>query len=435
MNPSLRAVLVATAVTLGHAPFHPAAAQAVRRTLGADTASWIALSGQLRLRGENWSDFPVAGPDRDDSFGLARLMVRGEARVAGLLGLMVELRSSHAGRRTLAGGVRLADEDFLDVQQAWGEIAGAVGRGRVALRAGRFDLGLGRERLVGASDWTNTRRAFQGAHVRLTRARGDVTAFLVRPVAVRRRTPNIADSTKQLYGVVASRTAAGLTRQVYWLRSEARSATFNGTTGYERRHTLGARWARGPAASRFDADVEAAVQLGTVGAEDARAWMAAVTGGRSFAGPRALRLYAGVEAASGDAGAGGAVQTFNQLFPTGHAHLGFADVHGRQNVVALMAGASFRVRALAVQLDLWDFRRASTTDGAYDATGALIRPAGAGLPAHVGSEVDLTLRYPLARGRVVLQGGLSRYLAGSFLNAGAPGGDPTLAYAQATASW
>lgn len=402
------------------------------RRLTGDSSAWIGVSGQARLRGESWSNFNAGQPaaaDLDDAFGLARLMVRVEGEYRALLHGLLELKSSHASRRTLPGGVRLADHDEFDLQQYWAEVRTSAAGARVAARYGRFELALGRERLVGASDWTNTRRTFKGAQAAVSARGVALLAFWTRPVAVRRRTPNVADSTRALYGALLSRDGGALTRQLYWLRSEARSATFNGTTGSERRHTVGARVARAPAAGRVDADLEAAWQTGTVAGQDAGAWMVAAHAGRTFGGPRAVRVAAGVDAASGDDTPGGRVGTFNQLYPTGHAHLGYADLHGRQNVLALTAGASVRGPArLTVQLDAWSFRRMTVNDALYAADGSVLRPAGGGQAA--GEELDLTLRRPSARGRLLLQAGLSRYFAASWL-----GRDVTFAYGQVTATF
>lgn len=427
--------LVAGAALAGHAAFpSPTRAQGFRRA-AADTATWFSAAGQVRVRGEHWRDFGGAA-GVDDGFALGRVLLRGEAQLRGTLRAGIELKSSLASRRTLPGGVRVADEDQLDVQQAWAEVRLARDARRVALRAGRFELSLGRERLVGVSDWTNTRRAFQGAQLAAGRGNRSLQAFWVRPVAVRRRTPNIADSARALYGLLMSRTRPGGSAQLYWLRSESRAAAFNGTTGSERRHTIGARFTRAPAAGRVDADVEAAWQFGSVGGEAARGWMIGATAGRTLRGARAVRLAAGLDAASGDGAAGGAVGTFNQLFPTGHAHLGYIDLHGRQNVVGVTAGASARVPGGAtLALDLWSFRRASVTDALYAADGSVVRPAGTGLSRRVGEEIDLTVRRPLARGRVVLSAGASRYLAGPFLTASGVTSDITFVYGQLAATF
>lgn len=433
--------IVAGASIAGHVPFPgPVLAQGVRYSISPHGSAMLTVAGQVRLRGESWSHFGAgepAGADLADAFGLARVMLRTGLNLRDRVELGLELKSSLASHRTLPGRVRTADEDRFDVQQAFLGVAIPAGRGTLAARAGRFELGFGRERLVGPVDWSNTRRAFQGLTVRAAGPRGDVTGFLVRPVAVRRRTPNIADSTRRFYGVIATRTAGPRRAELYWLRNETGTAVFNGTTGYERRHTFGARVVRGPAAGRFDAELEAAWQTGSVGGGSVGAWLATAVLGRSFGGPGAVRAYVAVDAASGDSGGTDAdVGTFNQLFPTGHAHLGYVDLHGRQNVIALSAGASARPLAnTTLLLDAFVFRRANAGDALYGSDGSVVRAPGTSRALGVGRELDLTLRRTLLGGRLTAQAGASMYFAGPFLEQTGNADDISWMYAQLTAAF
>ena len=413
-------------------------AQALRRTLGADTSSWMAVSGQLRLRGESWNGFAAgapAGADHDDAYGLARLLVRGELHVRSAVTVVGELKSSLAGDRTLPGGRRPSDEDVFDLQQLYVEVAASPGHTRLAARAGRFDLALGRERLVSPLDWTNSRRAFQGASARWRSGDAEVHVFWVRPLTVRSEQPNRPDTARQLYGAQLAHRWSGARAELYWLRTETRSAAFNGTAGPERRHTFGARLNRAASPGRLDFDVEAAAQAGSVADSGVSAWMLGAQLGWSLPGAP-LRVYGGLDAASGDHSSGGAVQTFNQLYPLGHAYLGYIDMHGRQNVVALSAGASVKPRPdLTLQLDGFAFRRASADDALYGVEGSAARPAGSGWSRRVGEEIDVTAKRPIAGGRVQLQAGASWYFAGPFLRQSGPAENVSWAYAQASATF
>ena len=415
-----------------------AVAAQVRHSLGADTSTWVAASGQLRVRGESWHGFNAGAPaaaDHDDAYGLSRLLLRGELHLRGHVTVVGELKSSLAGDRTLPGGQRPSDEDVFDLQQLYIEGATSAGQTRLSARAGRFDLALGKERLVSPLDWTNSRRAFQGASARVRSALGEAQLFWVRPLTVRQDQPNLPDSARQLYGALLSRRFGGTAAELYWLRSEARTAAFNGTAGTERRHTVGARLNRAASAGRVDFDVEIAGQAGTVADSSVAAWMLGSQLGWSL--PSApVRVYGGLDFGSGDHSSGGPVETFNQLYPLGHAYLGYIDVHGRQNVVALSGGAAVKpARDLTLQLDAFAFRRAHTGDALYGVDGSVSRPAGNGLSRRVGEEVDLTVKRPLGRGRVLLQAGASYYWAGPFLRQSGPAENIAWVYAQATASF
>jgi len=415
-----------------------AAAQS-RRIIGADTSTWVGASGQWRMRGEGWAGYAAgapAGATHDDAFALSRLKLKGELHVRGALAVVAEMKSSLATDRSLPGGTRASDEDVIDVQQLFAETRLTAAGASAALRAGRFDLALGRERLVSPLDWTNSGRAFQGARAAFARGAATLQAFWVRPVTMRQRQADGPDSTRQLYGAELVRAFPHARLEAYWLRNENATATFNGTTGAERRNTFGARVSRQPAAGRPDADVELAWQTGSLGGAPVRAWMVGSQAGWTLKGSLGARVYAGFDAASGDRDSAGSVQTFNQLYPLGHAYLGYADVHGRQNILDWSGGVSVRpFRNTTIQLDGHEFHRASTKDALYGVDGSVTRAAGSGLAARVGAELDLTVKRTMAGGRLVLQAGASRYFAGEFLRQSGPARDITFAYGQATASF
>ena len=407
-------------MVLALAPALPLAAQH-RMQIGVDTATWASWSGQLRLRGEEWNGFGAgapAGADHDDSFMLSRLLLRGEIRWKGTVSVVAEAKSAVAVSRDLPGGRRAADEDVADVQQLYAELRGSPLGLRSAVRVGRQELAFGRERLVSPLDWSNTRRTFQGASASIGWRGVEWRPFWVEPVTIRRRKPNTVDSTRQLYGVYATRASGRTVGDVYWLRHEAPMS--------DRRHTIGTRIQRRPAAGSFDMDVEVAGQSGASGGADVSSYMIGAQIGRSFRGTAAPRVYLGFDAADDE---------FLQLYPLGHAYLGYIDVHGRRNVIAFNAGLSVQpVRATTMQLDVHHFRRASVASGLYGTDGALARAPGAATSKTFGSEIDLTVRRAVLRNRIVVQAGASRYFAGAFFEQTGPARDITWVYAQLTAA-
>src|SRR5258708_14959941 len=194
---------------------------------------------------------------------------------------------------------------------------------------------------------------------------------------------------------------------------QRRAATFNGTTGPEDRKTFGGRaWGPvRPGSSRFDYDLEGALQTGTIGANNISAHMVAGQTGYTFAGVQgAPGVCAGVDYARGDETAGGDVQTYNLLFGNPHAYLGYEDVIGRPNALDLSVGTAMRVwRDLVGQLDLHNYTRVSAGDKIYNKLGGVISGRTgtlSTLPKAVGAEFDLTLRYPVIR-HALLTGGVT----------------------------
>ena len=181
----------------------------------------------------------------------------------------------------------------------------------------------------------------------------------------------------------------------------------------EERHTLGVRFS-GPIASskHFSFDVESAVQLGKQDDIDIFAWMLTAEATYRRADFRLTPWFTmGVDIASGDDDPTDRVtETFDQLFPLGHAYLGYIDVVGRQNIIDVRATAGIwpPKKKLMIRAAAHFFFRANEGDGLYNAGGGLVRspddkngakgtsaPSSGGPAPNppVGVELDLTAKY------------------------------------------
>jgi hypothetical protein len=99
------------------------------------------------------------------------------------------------------------------------------------------------------------------------------------------------------------------------------------------------------------------------------------------------------------------------------------DVIGRPNALDLSAGASTASvwRAIGGQVDLHHFTRSSAGDGIYNKLGAPVARTGTllSLPRDVGTELDLTVRYPVDR-YLLLSSGWSAFWPGQFIAQSGP---------------
>src|SRR5258708_7240669 len=327
--------------------------------LSGNGAMWAALGGQLRERVESWKNFnfgalPPAPTSvkASDVFALTRALVSADLHAGSHVRLFAQAKSSFSTKRALAGGTRPSDVDAIDFHQLYGELltsTHAKDDGVLTLRAGRLEMAYGRERLVSALDWANTKRSFDGVTAGYATRNGSVTAFWTRPVVVRPYQADRRDSTTTLFGVYGTlqppRMATGA--NVYWLGQQRDSGAFvwNGTVGREMRHTVGVRlWGPTHGRSAVDLESEAAIQFGHIGGNTIRASMFTGQAGYTFQGlKRTPRVYVNFDYASGDATPGGNVGTFSQLNPQPHAFLGFADIAGRQNVIDVSGGDALRL--------------------------------------------------------------------------------------------
>jgi hypothetical protein len=392
------------------------------------------VGGQVRLRLEAWSEQGFGAAEGDDLWALLRLRAHADVRAGSSLRIFAEgIVAEEDGRD---GGPRPPDEDRGDLLNLFAEGSVAVGGGaRAGLWAGRRELLFGRQRVIGPGDWTNVCRTFDGAGAWFSGRGLRVDAFAANPVLVDLASPNERDEDVLLLGAYAHRDLeGGRVLEGYVLHLDREEATWLGRTGRERRTAVGAAsWGpigRGP----FDWDAEAAWQTGSFDGDGIAAGAALVEVGWK---PRRRawepRVALGADWASGDGdGAQGDLGTHHQMFPTGHAFLGWADLVGRQNVVAARLTVTAKPSPrLLLRADLHRFRRASADDAAYVAAGSVLRPAGASRALDVATELDLQARLSVGR-HLEVEAGWAHVWAGDFVEETGPSDDVGFAYLQWT---
>ena len=393
---------------------------------------WVSFGGSARLRVETWSGFAFGTPAvDDDTFALSRVLAHGDFHFGSRARLFVQGKSALATSRDLPGGTRTIDVDSLDLQQGFVDVTASQGDGRgVVIRVGRQGLQYGKQRLVSPLPWGNTLRAWDGASVLVKRKSWTIDAYWTRPVLVDKHDPNGADNGSEFFGTYAARSGRW-SSDLYLLGLDRDQSSYNGTVGSEKRYTAGFRAETPTGVKGPRLEVEAAYQFGDVGSAQVSAWMLAVQGvwamGAKSAAPS---LTIALDLASGDRSPGGDVETFNQLFPLGHAYLGITDFVGRQNIAALKAGITLRPRAkLSLVIASHVFRRYSTADALYHAGGQVLFPGDAGASRDVGVELDAVVVYRLSR-HLLADVGYAHFFAGEFVKQAGGNHDTDFGYVQ-----
>ena len=431
---SLAAAVVASAAA-------PAAAQApAAQPPAAPPDTSVTLFGEVRTRGE--AERPGSGV-RGDAFALLRTRIGARARLGASTRLLVEVQDARVfgeERSTLADG----SADAFDLHQGWLELGGRWRGADVALRAGRQELSLGNERLVGAAGWTNFGRAFDGARLLLSRP-GEpagawrATAFGATLEERGRRNgvaqPEPAQRADQaLVGAFATNDALEL------LAVHDRAARFRAVTEVDR--TTAYARLRTPARRLVRAELEGAWQLGTqtrtatatapAVAQDVRAWFA---GARLSADARpgvATTFTVGADWLSGDADpADGRYGAFNTLYATNHKWYGTMDLFLDPAAVTGDRGLVDAIASAAVTLS----PRATLRADAHHFRLAAEHPTASGRA--IGEELDLTLPLRLSPASAV-ELGYSLFrpgVAGAALGLGGEGRVRHWGYAQLRASF
>ena len=399
-----------------------------------DGSIWASFGGHVRLRGEAWRGFNFGAPtgaNPDDEFLLGRVMAHGDFHFGDHFRLYAEGKAALSTDRDLTGGKRSLDEDTLDLQQAFVDLSLGSGDGaRFTLRPGRQMFLFGKQRLVSPLPWANTLRTWDGVSGIIKSGSWNFHGFWSRFVPVQQYDFNTPDQGNQFYGVYATMKNAGSgpDLDVYWLGLQNDQASFNGTSGEEERNTVGARVNGKFGDSAWDYDLEAAYQFGSVGDGDVSAWMSGAELGYRLSEegwkPRAML---GVDTGSGDSEDGGDVGTFNQLYPLGHAYLGYIDTIGRQNILAPYLGIMATPGKWKLSLAAHSFHANDTADALYNAGGGVYRAGGSYTSKHVGYEVDLRGTYSFSRQFTGLIG-YSHFFAGDAIEESGPSDDIDFLY-------
>jgi hypothetical protein len=186
--------------------------------------------------------------------------------------------------------------------------------------------------------------------------------------------------------------------------------------------------------ARLDYGVEMAVQRGTLGSEDIKAWAGHWQLRESLPGPGAVKLTGEYNFASGDRNpADGTRGTFDQLYPTPHDKTGLADQMAWKNIRHARAGVEISpFKATPVSLNYHSWWLAETRDGVYNVGNALLArlPAGAA-DRHIGQELDVQITRALMP-QIQVAAGYAHIFTGPFLKAATPGASYSHPYAMVT---
>lgn len=372
----------------------------------------LRVSGEVRIREELLDRvYRPQDPDARDSFDFAhmRTRLRFDVEVDDRVAVVIELQDV----RTLGEeGSTTADTEGVDLKRGAILVKRLFDR-PLALELGRFVMAYGDHRLIGHLEWFDQGRTYDGIRLAYAPERGFLDLF-----AVRVRETSSPDDDLAFVGVYGgTKGSETLDLEGYaLLLLDDRPAAGEVGSDDSRFVTVGARLfgARGG----WDYTGEFALQAGDLRGDDLLAFAFAVKGGRTFEGP-SWRPRVGFEVAfaSGDDDpADGESAQFQTLFPTNHAHYGYADLLGWSNLLDLKVGVSARPReTLAVALDFHHFRLVDERGAWVNAAGATVRAGAAGASRHLGEEIDFTATWRPRKSLAVLVG-WSLFLPGGFVS-------------------
>ncbi len=382
----------------------------------------LALGGQYFARAEvrDGRDFNAAVADQ--ALGVdhrARFTLRASAKER--VGVLLEFQDVRGwGTETNTTTVM----PFSGLHQGYVDLKPAS---FLDVRVGRQELSYGEDRLIGNLDWAMSARSFDGVFARVTASPSvtlDAFGMLLAPPAFLTDTTTGArfhNSGSYFTGLYARARLGKLGFDVFGLGLlEDPSTAALGARHDNNRLTLGARGFG--AIGGLAVVAEGAFQTGK---SCTPACVQGQTDDSVLAGALALKatytlpvwgapyVMGEFSAASGDSEpTDGVDHTFHQLFPTGHAHLGFIDYVGWQNVVAGRGTLGIRPWGAHVWLDVHHFAAWAPKGAWYAANGTVFLAGDATRTnGNMGTELDLSVTVPVFA-NVSLAGSFSVFVPG-----------------------
>ena len=379
---------------------------------------WLQLRGEFRARVEGVTGAGFA--DNSDAYWMDRFRLNATASPTRSMKFVVQLQDARAFDKTIGSPIAPL-RDTLDLRMAYGEF-GSMN----TVRIGRQELVFGEQRLIGHVSWLNTARSFDGARVTLKRNGLQLDVFAASVVKIQPDEFDRSGYGNGLYGAYLSTTRIvpkqTLEPYFFWRQSQGIAAELGGVANLHQA-TTGVRMA-GKLPSAIDYSTETAVQTGSVGPDNVRAWASHWLVGKTLAGVAAHpRFFGEYNYASGDANrTDGTRGTFDQLYPTGHDKYGLADQVGWRNIRHARAGVELKPSATwGVNGGYHSWWLASVTDALYSASGAAVARSAAGTAgSHVGQEVDMQVAYNYSP-QLQIGGGYAYLMPGEFLTNTTPG--------------
>jgi hypothetical protein len=382
------------------------------------------MGGQLRERVESWSNFAFGAPAKDsDTFLLHRFQLHTDFHFGEHFRVYGEFLNALSTDRDLPGGKRPTDVDSADLLNLFVDLKADSAGVNWTLRAGRQELAFGKQRLVSPLPWANSYRKWDGVSLIGSFNDWKAHAFATHFVPTDKYDFNESDEDEAFFGIYVTYKK---NFDIYYL---GRLQDANDRIPMDNdRHTIGIRYGDKLGDTGFDYEVEGAYQFGDVGAYDVSAFMVGSQLGYSLADNIwSPRLWVGFDFGSGDDNPGAA---FDQLYPLGHAYLGYIDIVGRRNIIAASIGVDLKpMPKMGFKVGNHFFWRENTKDALYNAGGSVVRPGAASSDSFVGVETDVLMTYKFSPHITGLLG-YSHFFTGDFINNSGKSEDIDFAYTQ-----
>ena len=387
--------------------------------LNKDLPKWLKFSGVYQGRVEGFSGGAFKN-NNSDAYYLSRFRINMNVNPTPWLRFSFQMQDARVyGKNTVPAP---PFQDRMDLRVAYVELGDSENK-KFGVRAGRQEFAFGDMRLLGHLNWMNTARSFDAvrATYRWKGARFDAFASTVVAQVDGEFNRGLRNKADNLHGiwVNAPKLVKNMTIEPYVLWRVTRGLRSDtGVLGKRDFKTYGIRFVGKMGKTNFDYNTEMNRQWGSLANDDIGAWaghwMLGYTTPKMLMQPKWMVEY---NYASGDKNpTDGKRGTFDQLYPTGHDKMGFADQVGWKNVSNVQIAAALKPSTK------WTFTPryhwlwlASAKDALYAANGTAVVRDTTGLAGkYIGAEVDLTGTYAATK-QMSIAFGYAHLFPGSFL--------------------
>ncbi len=329
-------------------------------------------------------------------------------------------------------------QNIWDVREAYLEL-GSPSEGRFDLVAGRQILSFGDERVIGPSDWLNMGRTFDAVKVDFHPRNVKVSLFASSVIVARDGAVDHHIQGNNLYGLYTSfsHLLPHMTLEPYLLWRIAPAdvkLSEDAGRGHLNEVTGGARLA-GTLRQSFDFDIEMNKKTGSLGHYTVDAWAGHWNLGYTARDARSKpRVFTEYNYASGNKNPNGSTWgTHDQIYPSSHDKMEFADEFGWRNIHDFRIGVSEKLgKKWQLTEDVNNLWLATRNDAVYNSAGSPAVPAHpAATSSHLGTELNMIAVYQ-QNSHVSYGFGFAHLFTGQFLKQATPGKSFNYPYAYMT---
>jgi len=402
-------------------------AEGPAQSLGSgDLGKWTA-DGEVRGRTEDQTAINyIAG--QNQTYELTRIRGGLEVRPLSWLTGYMQFHDNHALALPL-GYTASNMRDSFDLRQGFAELRWK----RVRIFAGRQELKLADERVIGISDWANNSRTWDGFDLRV----GDknrIDVFSTSVVTVHATSLDKHGAGLTFHGAMGQITALAPHTTIdpfVLVRALPRVLSQQSVYGTETEVTLG-MYAASDLPLGFEYSATGTLERGSYSNDSIHAGSGIVKGGYTAKWMRwSPRVQGEYDYATGNPHRNALrIGTNDQIYPSNHNAFGLVDLFGFENIKEVRGNLDVKpAENFSVLFQGGSLHVATVRDAVYNSSGsAVVKAPAAGFAGDgIGTEFDASAKY-VYRKYLVTNVGVGHLFPGEVMTHGAHGAPLTLAY-------